>query len=89
MDPIKKIIDLIFYFEQDASHGKPYWQDPAVIGLAVSLLATGLARWAGVNIDSDFQVKIVGAAAGIGALFSPHTGVIRKPDAPKNDEHGS
>lgn len=87
MDLVKKIIELLFYFEQDKSHGKPYWRDPTVIGLAVSLAGTGLLKYAGVNIDSDLQLKIVGTVTGIGALFSPHTGIVaKKAAAPKKEE---
>jgi uncharacterized membrane protein len=78
MDLIKQIISLVFYIEQDKSHAKPYWLDPTVIALVVSLLATALARWAGMDIDADLQLKIVGSITGIGALLSPHTGVIKK-----------
>ena len=87
-DLMKKAFELIFYYERDAKAGKPYWQDPAVIALAVSLLATGLLKYAGMNIDSDLQLKIVGAVTGIGALVSPHTGIKQKPAAPaKAEEH--
>jgi hypothetical protein len=75
---VKKAIELVYYYEADRKAGKPYWCDPAVVGLGVSLLGTALARWAGVNIDSDLQLKIVGAITGIGALASPHTGIVAK-----------
>jgi uncharacterized membrane protein len=82
MDIVKNVISLVFYIEQDKSHAKPYWLDPTVIALVVSLLATALARWAGMDIDADLQLKIVGAITGIGALLSPHTGIVNRPAAP-------
>ncbi len=79
MDLVKKLIELAYYYRTDEAAGKPYWLDPTVIGLAVSLIAMGLLRWAGVNIDADLQLKIVGVITGIGALLSPHTGVVKHP----------
>ena len=79
MDLIKKLIELAYYYRTDEAAGKPYWQDPTVIGLVVSLIAIGLARAAGVNLDADLQLKIVGVVTGIGALLSPHTGVVKHP----------
>jgi hypothetical protein len=87
MGYIKQLIELVYYYRDDAKHGKPYWQDPAFLGLMVSLLATILAKYAGVNIDSDLQLKIVGAATGIGVALSPHTGLKKlSPPAPKPAE---
>ncbi len=78
MSLIKQMIELVYYYRKDQIAGKPYWRDPAVIGLVVSLAATELAKYAGVNIDADLQLKIVGVVTGIGALVSPHTGVVEK-----------
>jgi hypothetical protein len=75
MGVIKQLIELVYYYREDTVHGKPYWKDPAVIGLVVALLSTELAKFAGIRIDADLQLKIVGSLTGIGALFSPHTGV--------------
>ncbi len=84
MDYLKWLFNLIYYYEEDAKHGKPYWQDPAFIGLAVSILATEAAKYLGVNIDTDVQLKIVGALTGLGVALSPHTGVKKAPgDASK------
>jgi uncharacterized membrane protein len=82
MDLIKKLFDLIVYYRQDEAAGKPYWRDPAVIGLVISLLATVLLKWAGIDIDSGLQLKIVGVITGIGALVSPHTGIAKAPAGP-------
>ncbi len=79
MDLIKKLIELVYYYRKDKGEGKPYWRDPAAVGLVVSLISTALLKYANVAIDSDLQLKIVAAATGIGALFSPHTGVKEKP----------
>jgi uncharacterized membrane protein len=79
MDLFKKLIDLIFYFERDKAAGKPYWQDPALIGLVLSFACTELAKLYGLHVDADLQLKIVGVVTGIGALLSPHTGVVAKP----------
>lgn len=79
MDLVKKLIELAYYYRTDEAAGKPYWQDPTVIGLVVSLIAVALARAAGINLDADLQLKIVGVVTGIGALLSPHTGVVKKP----------
>jgi uncharacterized membrane protein len=89
MEIIKWIFNLIFTYEADAKAGKPYWTDPAFIGLVVSIIATELAKYAGIHVDADLQLKIVGSITGIGMLVSPHTGVVKKPDAtpPKPDEH--
>ena len=78
MDLIKKLIELAYYYRQDEASGKPYWCDPTVIALVVSLIATALLKWAGMNLDADLQLKIVGVITGIGALLSPHSGVVKK-----------
>jgi hypothetical protein len=78
MEFIKWIFQLVVYYEKDRASGKPYWYDPAFIGLVVSIGATEAAKYAGINIDSDLQLKIVGTITGIGALLSPHTGVVQK-----------
>jgi hypothetical protein len=80
-DLIKKLFDLVVFYRKDKAAGKPYWTDPTVIALAVSIGATELAKYAGVNIGSDLELKIVGVITGIGALLSPHTGVVAKPPA--------
>jgi uncharacterized membrane protein len=88
MEFIKWIVGLVYYYEADAKAGKPYWQDPAFVGLAVSILATELLKFAGININSDLQLKIVGVITGVGALLSPHTGIKQKPPAtPPSDQH--
>jgi uncharacterized membrane protein len=79
MDLIKKLIELAYYYRTDEAAGKPYWTDPTVIGLAVSLIGLALAKAAGIHIDADLQLKIVGVITGIGALLSPHTGVAKHP----------
>ena len=79
MDLIKKLIELAYYYRTDEAAGKPYWLDPTVIGLVLSLIATALLKFAGVNIDSDLQLKIVGVITGVGALLSPATGVVKHP----------
>jgi hypothetical protein len=78
-DLLKKLLDLAIYYRKDQAAGKPYWQDPAFVGAAVGISGTCLAKWAGVDISGDLQAKIVGAATGIGMLFSPHTGIVSKP----------
>ena len=82
MDLIKKLIELAYYYRTDEAAGKPYWQDPTVIGLVVSLIGIALARAAGITLDADLQLKIVGVITGIGALLSPHTGVVAKAASP-------
>jgi hypothetical protein len=80
MQFIKWIFQLIYFYEKDKAAGKPYWLDPATIGLVVSIAGTELLKFTGVNLNSDLQLKIVGVVTGIGALVSPHTGVVqRKP----------
>ncbi len=79
MDLMKKLIELAYYYRTDQAAGKPYWLDPTVIGLVLSLIATALLKWAGLNLDADLQLKIVGVITGIGALLSPHTGVAKHP----------
>jgi len=76
---LKKLIELAYYYRTDEAAGKPYWLDPTVIGLAVSLIALALAKAAGIEINADLQLKIVGVITGIGALLSPHTGVVKHP----------
>ncbi|MFZ0945687.1 MAG: hypothetical protein WB930_00070 [Syntrophobacteraceae bacterium] len=78
MQFIKWIFQLIFVYEKDKASGKPYWLDPAAIGLVVSIMATELAKYAGVAVDADLQLKIVGVITGIGALLSPQTGIVAK-----------
>jgi uncharacterized membrane protein len=85
MDLVKKLIELAYYYRTDEAAGKPYWQDPTVIGLVVSLIALALAKAAGINLDADLQLKIVGVITGIGALLSPHTGVVKHPAQQAND----
>ena len=84
MQFIKWIFQLIIVYDKDKAAGKPYWRDPAAIGLVVSILATELAKYAGIAVDADLQLKIVGTITGIGALVSPHTGIMAKP-VPKQD----
>lgn len=79
MGIIKQLIELVYYYRQDTAHGKPYWQDPAFIGLVVSLITTELAKYMGVLVDTDLQLKIVGVITGIGMALSPHTGLVAKP----------
>ncbi len=81
MELIKKLIELAWYYELDSKNGKPYWRDPTIIGLAVGIAATEYAKYCGVVVSTDLQLKIVGTITGIGALLSPHTGVVaKKPD---------
>jgi hypothetical protein len=75
---LSKILDLLLYYRKDKQAGKPYWLDPTFVGLAISILGIVLARWTGIELDSDLQLKIVGVVTGIGALVSPHTGLIEK-----------
>jgi uncharacterized membrane protein len=79
LDLIKKVIELVYYYRKDQAAGKPYWQDPAVIGLVVSLGATEALKYLGVDIGPDLQLKIVGVITGLGAVVSPHTGVVQHP----------
>ncbi|MGA3113495.1 MAG: hypothetical protein ABSF90_03575 [Syntrophobacteraceae bacterium] len=79
MEIIKWFFNLIFYYEKDKAAGKPYWYDPAVIALVVSSAATEYAKYCGVIVSPDLQLKIVGTITGIGALVSPHTGVVQHP----------
>jgi len=79
---VKWIFQLIFYYEKDKAAGKPYWFDPAFIGLVVSIAGTELAKYAGIAVGADLQLKIVGVITGIGALVSPHTGVVQKKPPP-------
>jgi uncharacterized membrane protein len=79
MDLIKKLIELAYYYRSDQGAGKPYWLDPTVIGLVVSLIAMALVKAVGITLDADLQLKIVGVVTGIGALLSPHTGVVKHP----------
>jgi hypothetical protein len=81
MGYVKSLIELVYYYRKDQGDGKPYWKDPAVIALVVSLVATVLAKYAGVNLDSKLQLEIVSVCTGIGAALSPHTGVKEKPVA--------
>ncbi|MGO9020048.1 MAG: hypothetical protein ACLQVJ_17060 [Syntrophobacteraceae bacterium] len=89
MDFLKWLFKLIFYYEKDKAAGKPYWQDPAAIALLVSIAATEYAKYMGVVVSADLQLKIVGTITGIGALVSPHTGIVAKPMslAPPPDQH--
>jgi hypothetical protein len=82
MGIVKQLIELVYYYRQDTDHGKPYWQDRAFIGLVLSLTATELAKYAGIQIDADLQLKIVGVITGIGVALSPHTGIKKAPPAP-------
>ena len=80
MQFIKWIFQLVYYYEKDKADGKPYWLDPAYIGLVVSIAAVELAKYAGVTLNPDLQLKIVGVITGIGALVSPHTGIVAKAE---------
>ncbi|MFZ0931238.1 MAG: hypothetical protein WAN11_21710 [Syntrophobacteraceae bacterium] len=95
MEFIKWLFKLIFYYEKDKAAGKPYWQDPAAIALVVSIAATEYAKYMGVVVTPDLQLKIVGTITGIGALVSPHTGIVakktdsveHKPSSVPQDDH--
>ncbi|MGA2223574.1 MAG: hypothetical protein ABSH41_03925 [Syntrophobacteraceae bacterium] len=82
---VKWIFSLVMYYEKDKAAGKPYWQDPAAIALVVSILATEYAKYCGVIVSADLQLKIVGTITGIGALVSPHTGIVAKPPDPATE----
>jgi hypothetical protein len=88
MQFIKWIFQLIIYYDKDAASGKPYWLDPAAIGLVVSIVATELAKYAGVTLTPDLQLKIVGVITGIGALVSPQTGIIAKKSGSSKAANG-
>jgi hypothetical protein len=79
MDFVKWLFNLAYYYEADKKAGKPYWTDPAFVGLVISIIATEAAKYAGLHVDADLQLKIVGSITGIGVLFSPHTGIKPKP----------
>jgi hypothetical protein len=85
MGYIKWLFNLIFIYEDDARHGKPYYKDPAFVGLVVSILATEAAKYLGVAIDADLQLKIVGAITGLGVALCPHTGIAKKQADPPRD----
>ncbi len=87
MEILKSIFSLIFYYEKDSRSGVPYWRDPTLIGAALGLACTELAKLYGIHIDGDLQLKIVGVITGIGALVSPHTGFVAKPPAEPQDRH--
>lgn len=94
MGLIKQIIELVYYYRKDQGEGIPYWKDTTLIALVVSILATQAASHFGMNIDSKLQTEIVAVVTGIGALFSPHTGIKAKPteaiDKLKlNTDHGA
>jgi len=36
-------------------------------------------------VSADLQLKIVGTITGIGALVSPHTGIVAKPPDPATE----
>ena len=80
---LSKILDLIWYYEKDKRNGVPYWLDPTLIGAAVGLVSSLVAQHFGLQINSDLQLKIIGVTTGIGALASPHTGFVAKPDEAK------
>ena len=75
MEILKWIGRLVFFYEKDRSDGKPYWLDPTFMGLVVSITATELAKYCGIQIDADLQLKIIGVITGIGVALSPHTGI--------------
>jgi hypothetical protein len=75
MEILKWLGQLIFYYEKDRSDGKPYWLDPAFMGFVVSIVATELAKYCGIQIDPALQLKIVGTITGIGVALSPQTGI--------------
>lgn len=74
-----KLFDLVVYYRTDSAKGMPYWQDPTLIGAAISLASMALVYITGINIDLALQLKISGAIVGIGAAVSPHTGVVKHP----------
>lgn len=85
---IKELIELAYYYKKDGDQGVPYWKDTTLIGLAVGILCAALAKYAGLDVDSGLQLKIVGVITGIGALLSPHTGIKPLPEKAKSsDDH--
>ncbi len=75
-DLITWVVDLIYHYDKDKANGVAWWQDPAVIGLVVSFAGTEIAKFAGITITSDLQLKIVGVVTGIGALLSNKMGIM-------------
>ena len=82
MDWIKRLIELVYYYEADKKAGKPYWRDPAFLGLVLSVACTEFAKYCGVLVDTDLQAKIIGVIVGVGMLVSPHTGVKKNSPRP-------
>lgn len=76
---VKQLIELVYYYRAGQAAGKPYWQDPTVIGLIVGILAAQFAKYMGVAVSADLQVAIVSVVTGIGALLSPQTGIKKLP----------
>ncbi|MGA2937297.1 MAG: hypothetical protein ABSF52_09395 [Syntrophobacteraceae bacterium] len=83
MEYLKWFVNVAFYYEKDKASGKPYWQDPAFVGLVVSIASVEALKYLGANIDSGLQLKIVGVITGIGAILSPQTGIVEKKPEPK------
>jgi hypothetical protein len=72
-------IQAVYYYQQDNIQGVPFWKDKRLITLIVSTVCMLLAKWAGINIDSDLQATIVAAATGVAMMVNPGTGIAPKP----------
>jgi hypothetical protein len=57
-----------------------------LIGAVISLISMALIYSTGINIDPALQLKISGAVVGIGALISPHSGVLKAPEPPVSEQ---
>lgn len=75
MQYVKWLLDLVYFYRSDKAHGKPYWTDPACIGLAVSIVCALVVHIAGLQVSAGTQASICSAIVGVGVALSPHTGV--------------
>lgn len=87
---IGKILDVVWYYEQNSHNGKPYWRDPLFISAVIAVLADIAVRF-GFGIDNGLQSRIVDiivALIGVFAIAKPNTGVKPKPVPRMETEHG-
>jgi hypothetical protein len=83
---IKDLIEAVYYYREDSAKGVPYWHDTTLIGIVVGVVCAAVAKYTGAVVDPNLQGAMIGVITGIGALLSPHTGIMAKPTA-KIEEH--
>ena len=79
MEAVKWFVQLVYYYKTDQNVGRPYWKDTKLVGLVVSVVSIAVAKYCGVQIDTELQLKIAAVVIGVSTLFDTKLGVKQLP----------